>query len=951
MFSYTIYIYEDNAWRVLGDVGMPITDGAVLDDTLDEGRIDLCNTTRSRAIRPFQRIKIDCYENGMLSKTIQRVVGTAKRVRKRNTTPALYDWSIQTLELTKLLERDFIGSMTATKPLSKIYNDEYIGNAMPSIRYFKKASTLGAEWQEIPADESDITYTNIPTYKLGYYVGTTLTFTNDWLDAGVNGVVGNTWVEEPTTKLLKNGNAIADNTLSTRGNYQIETTATCFSASENYYKIEVVWIISAFTDVETNKTFSIGNIVKRLLYAGVTRRWETQKYTLDTAFAEKYKDVEAPEFAFTNSTLLDALFQIGGKIHAIPRLVCAEGNDLQYIVTFDELGGNEEVGDKMPQWVYEEETIDINDYCDTLDSPAQNLVNSSNIDKGCISEFGDQYITIRTENAQVEISADTMAVRTAMPIKQMVKCQLLYDGSIYDITPYVYEVAEYNTLSTLYTSTYPYSKGYALCYSIGGDTITGLNNKQTTPTVIQGLGEQYAIINILNAVGGLNLESATFTDYINLAFRVTYVPIVTARVTQKRPIKSDTNGNTLVYNQGANMVETSAFGQKMRGAIARLGLETTRRTYDFDTFANLPEVGQKIDGEYIAQVDCAYYPTKVRATVLLTPNFNQLSQYVGLDTNYRLYDVSERQTVDRFINYNEIVEVGDANYPNPNAIMSVDLLNRATIATIEHLGEVKRVDTAMTISYDADGNEIEDSAVLLPVASFPFGQSLAFVCSFVDNYGAGYQAVDKFVVEIDESEVYKRVQRLVPYTDNLGEIDKLALYYLNAQAWHNWEQIGDNKQSALYPQATDDTRTYYETNAPMKTGDYPFVLAKDSSEKIGITYQVHYQANKPSIIIGNGLTENCPLVNNEIGAKPYAYAFTHELNNLSTIDIAKEIAEGTATRIVMSRYGTADGISYTPLGIPEGTKAWAYVDANNNIYFGENTTSATPIYFTIKQGA
>lgn len=950
MFNYTIHIYEENAWRVLGDVGMPITDGAVLDDTLDEGRIDLCNTTRSRAIRPFQRIKIDCYENGVLAKTIQRVVGTAKRVRKRNTTPALYDWSIQTLELTKLLERDFIGTMTATKPLTKVFDLTYIGNATPIIQYYKTTVTGNPTlidddlWTEITADDSAIETTTLPEIKLCYGIGATLTFSNNWF-ATKNGYL---WENIANTKIYRNGVDIGD-TLDKQGTYNIVSTGYSYISDGAFeqYKAVVTWFVSAIGESGANKPFTITSIVERLLYAGVTRRWESQKYTLDTAFAEKYKDVEAPEFAFTNSTLLDALFQIGGKIHAIPRLICKEDNDLQYIVTFDELGGNEEVGDKMPQWVYEEETLDINDYCDTLDSPAQNLVNSSNIAKGCISEFGSQYITIRTENAQVEISADTMAVRTAMPIKQMVKCQLLYNGIIYDITPYVYEVAEYNTLSTLYTSTYPYSKGYALCYSIGGDTITGLNNKQTTPTVIQGLGEQYAIINILNAVSGLSLESATFKDYINLAFRVTYVPIVTARVTQKRPIKSDTNGNTLVYNQGANMVETSAFGQKMRGAIARLGLETTRRTYDFDTFANLPEVGQKIDGEYIAQVDCAYYPTKVRATVLLTPNFNQLSQYVGLDTNYRLYDVSERQTVDRFINYNEIVEVGDENTPNPNAIMSVDLLNRATIATIEHQGAIDRVDTAMTISYDEDGNEIEDSAVLLPVASFPFGQSLAFVCSFVDNYGAGYQAVDKF--EVDGK--YKRVQRLVPYADNLGEIDKLAVYYLNSQAWHNANEIGDNKQSALYPQATDTTRAYYESNAPMKTGAYPFVLSKDSSEKIGITYQVHYQANRPSVIIGNGLTENCPLVNNEIGAKPNAYAFTHELNNLSTIDLAKEIAEGTATSIRYSRYATANGIEYTPLGITEGTQAWAFVDENNNIYIGENTTSATPIFLTIKQGA
>ena len=941
MFSFKIYIYEQNEWRVLDDVALPITDGAVLDDTLDEGRIDLCNTTRSRAIRPFQRIKIDCYENGVLTKTIQRVVGTAKRVRKRNTTPALYDWSIQTLELTKLLERDFIGSMTATKYLTREYDTSSLATPTFSITGVRGPITLGDE----------------PTYKMSYATGTTIEINQgDWITLSTPPTSTQySWLYPPHTSVTFNGQAVditGGFTPTQVGVYTITTTATARWSAQNESgttEVSYVWLISTFKNKASNKPFTITSIVERLLYAGVTRRWESQKYTLDTAFAEKYKDVEAPEFAFTNSTLLDALFQIGGKIHAIPRLVCKEDNDLQYIVTFDELGGNEEIGDKMPQWVYEEQSIDINDYCDTLDSPAQNLVNSSNIDKGCISEFGDQFITIRTENAQVEISADTMAVRTAMPIKQMVKCQLLYNGIIYDITPYVYEVAEYNTLSTLYTSTYPYSKGYALCYSIGGDTITGLNNKQTTPTVIQGLGEQYAIINILNAVSGLSFESATFKDYINLAFRVTYVPIVTARVTQKRPIKSDTNGNTLVYNQGANMVETSAFGQKMRGAIARLGLETTRRTYDFDTFANLPEVGQKIDGEYIAQVDCAYYPTKVRATVLLTPNFNQLSQYVGLDTNYRLYDVSERQTVDRFLTYGETIEVGDNDVGvlENDTILSVELLRAIVTSTLAN-GTLDRIDTAMTISYDQDGNEIEDSAVLLPVASFPFGQSLAFVCSFVDNYGAGYQAIDRF--ETDGK--FKRVQRLVPYADNLGEIDKLAVYYLNSQAWHNANEIGDNKQSALYPQATDTTRAYYEENSPLNTGGNHFIVSKDSSEKLGLTYQIHFQANRESVVIGAGFTENCPLVTNITDRPtPKAYEFTHELNNLSNIDLASEIASGNAKPVTLAREGTNKGIRISPLSLSATAKAWALVDENNNIYVGENTSVVKPIYFTIKQGA
>ena len=37
---------------------------------------------------------------------------------------------------------------------------------------------------------------------------------------------------------------------------------------------------------------------------------EEQEYLLDPVFAEKYKDVESPEFSFTSSTLFDALAQV-----------------------------------------------------------------------------------------------------------------------------------------------------------------------------------------------------------------------------------------------------------------------------------------------------------------------------------------------------------------------------------------------------------------------------------------------------------------------------------------------------------------------------------------------------------------------------------------------------------------------------------------------------------------
>lgn len=950
MFRYTIKIYEENVWQTLGDVALPITDGTILDDTLDEGRIDIRNTTRSRAIKPFTRLVVICYENDVFVKKIQRVVGTAKRVRKRNGNPALYDWSIQTLELTKLLERDVIGSMTATKP--KQHNAYAIADVQSArtTSFVPQDPESDLNWVVIENEDNIIEYSQLPIYRQDYPKGQTFTFSYDWasLKRGY-------WWGLDRTNIYLNGNKIDGTTLNERGQYTIETILYAFEGSNPQvtYRLAVTWRVNAVEQEDYEREFTISSVTKRLLYAGITRRdgVENQKYTLNTAFAEKYADIEAPEFAFTNSTLLDALFQIGGAIHAIPRLQVKNesefSNDLEYEITFDKLGGDEEVGHLMPQWVSEDVTIDINDFCDTLDSPAQNLVNSVDIDKGCISEFGNNFITIRTENSQVEISADTMAIRTALPIQRLVKLECLYDGTIDDITPYVYEMAEYSTLSTLKSSSYPYSTNYALCYSIGGDVITGLNNKPTTATVLEDLGNdyQYAIVKILNALRGNTINITNFKA-IDLAFRVTYVPIVSARVTQKKPIKTDNDGNTLVYNQGANLVETNAYGQKMRGAIARLGLAATRRTYDFFSFADVPKVGQKINGEYIVQVDCAYYPTKIRATLLLTPNFNQISQYVGLNTNYRLYDISERQTVDRFITYGEIIEVGNATTYNPKAIMNKNKLS-AVLNTMftGGGGAFKRVDTAMTRSRYKGGNAIADSEVLLPVASFAFGQSLAFVCAFVDNYGAGYQATDNYLT--DDAK-YKRVQRLVPYADMFGEIDTLDLYFKSGTVWDNQTQIAlDIGQANVYPKATDSVENAYINDAFMSTGDYPLILSKDSAERIGITYQAHFQANRESIVIGKAMTENCPMVAN-INYPPHnAYCFNHELNNLSSYDISQEVSQDKAQAISYTFATTTDGVSVTPNLPSSDVKAWAIFDNNNNIYIGENTSVATPIHITI----
>lgn len=288
------------------------------------------------------------------------------------------------------------------------------------------------------------------------------------------------------------------------------------------------------------------------------------------------------------------------------------------------------------------------------------------------------------------------------------------------------------------------------------------------------------------------------TNINKLAFRVTYVPIVTSRVLQRKPYGTagGTNNNagwdnSLVYNQGGNMVESSFYGDKMKGAIARLGNEVEQRTYDFYDYAQLPKCGQKLDGMYIARIDAEYDITRIRATLTLTKDFNMLSQYVGLNSNARMYDISEKQSVERFINYSENCYVGDedgkSGYP---MLREIERLIKGTINRNSNY----RVRIAYVTGKDKDGNDI-GNPVVLPVMAFGFGNSLAFTFSMYDNYGAGFQNSNVFKV----NSKYKGVQRLVPYADGLGEMETMSVSMYN----NLWEPTAADQEPGgnanLYP--------------------------------------------------------------------------------------------------------------------------------------------------------
>lgn len=882
MFSYQPQIFENNQWQALSPWTRPFTDGTALNDVLDAGCINLSLSSRYNPIKPFTPIRIIISENGVEVDRIYRLVSSTKRTRRTfaPSVGAKYDWTINTIELTKAMERRFIGTLTSTRYLHTDYASAYqqvsenLNNGL-ATGYKKYIDITQHYYSPVRVGEAFTVYSN--RYSINVTQSGTVT-------AGSIKRL-NVVVKSPSGSVLMNEDLTANKNirLDEIGTYTLTETLVITwtlvgdpGTMDETFKNELHF--AAFSQIAPKTQPTITSVCQRLLSSGITRRggFSEQEYVLDEDFAQEYNNVTAPEFSFTNCTLWDALSQVGGYIHAIPRLVpLSTTDDTHYKVTFDKLGGSEQAP-TMPPMIYQDSTIDSNEWCGKITSPAQNLCNTTD-EGGTITELGNDYITVRTEDGQIEINGDNVLIRTSLPIQQLIKleCGFIpdYDSGntpVGDITAYAYEDAEYSVLSSYWGTAYPYSKAWALRWKQGGTTIDGLTWRQKNVTSVGDAFQNTAIINIINAKTGLSLKSSATNNgewYRRLAFKVTYVPIATARVEAVKPVLTDggETNNALVYNQGANVAETSFYGEKMRGAIARLGQDVEQRTYDIKTYSQMPKVGQILDGKYIATIDAEYDVTRIRITVTLAKNFNQLSQFVGLNSNYRLYDISEKQSVERHIHYADKIIIGKTPTVDSNLTILRNVFN-VLINTINHSktgdDEIKKAQIARVLPFSA-GNALEDRAAILPVVAFPFGTSICFNFSFYDNYGAGYQSSDDY-----ENEKNKAAQRLVPYTDVYGEVSHIHFAMYNEGWTPNLAAQQDGGYAKLYPQNKDfdwnggaTQVAYIDTSLVGYTNSAGALeINKDSREKIDVTYQVHYIAKSDDIVVGTGLANCCKLV-------------------------------------------------------------------------------------------
>ena len=895
--NFQITIGGINATR---HIPFPIKWNDLLDERLDEARISV-KQAKTKSFEPLTDVTAVFTDEFGNSITKNYLISNDYSLESPPGS-GRYDHEIVLIEQTKYLEGFLCDTLTFTNDLGRNYTDGAIAVNGKGTRSGTGGTTdisiAGPEQYKTPLKVGDVL--TIAPWKYFEQIGYGYSEATSYVEVSKNGV-----------SLGKDLSSIVLEAATYQIRYYLDYWG---EVAPVYYKDDFTFQMQAVENTDPLPKWTIKTVIERLLAVVETRReGDPQRFTLDPEIADKLDAILAPEFAFTSNTLKEALDQIGGFIHAIPRL---NGS----VITFDFLGGTEMSNAATYTYSYDAFTRDIEDFATKIDSRVDNLVNVLDDENGTVTEpYADNFKTLRTEELYVRIQDSNVVIETKYPIQDVKEVRVYNDNRLppfgVDITPYVFEEADYSRMSSI-GETYPDSKAYAIYFTQGERNIKGLNF-QVPDAVGGGALVNYAIVNILKALD-VNIDLDP-----QMLVRVTYIPIYSARVEQtKSCIKGLMKPRTLAYNQGANLVETRYYGENLKGVIARVGNTERSRTFVGKRLTRIPKVGQLFDEDYyIASVAVEFCPYDYKCTLGLSKDFNRLSQYIGINSQKRYYEVSEKSAYNREINYTDyLLFTRNTDIAAEDTLFAQSLTYFVVTFAQSSLSLYNPVGAVTVI-----GDE-NNTSIVLPVVKNAFGNSIVFSFSYEDNFSAGNQSV---TVGLEGNNTGYFMQG-VAYANVYGRIEKLHVQFHEQQA-EMPPNFPNETDGDKFPEGTSDGEVI------METGTRPFIVQKDGREGISFNYQIEFVSDIPSLVIGSAFARSSAYlkaVDQSHAGKLYVLP-----NRISKFADVIDLTGATfVTNITLLNLGVTDKVVFAEQTAPVSGAAWVIVDGTTNeLFVGENT--------------
>ncbi len=907
---------------------VPLTLQNTLNDTLDSAQVSLHNMKRSEPFEPMTDAVLTV--NG---------VDTAYKVAGDEVLEVfgagLYSHTVTFIEYTKESERLIMEAKAFTRPKVPDYSD---GQTDVTVYLWEENTALGTDGTLIGSDTSSAFAS--PILKGGGAVAI----------PAISGILENTLAGYGTNAEASYWHITVFRSESPQNVASMEQAGALVYTSDSsqttereaidlsepgfyYFRYNyrndskyysAMWQVSVVANPVARDPYTVRKVVDTLLtVCEPLRVGDDPRYRLEVKAGQMAVfSQNAPEFHFSNSrTLWENLREVGKYIHAIPRLVPRVGYTA---VQFDELGGNQNADTSKGRRVSGSASWDISTYASGLETMAANLITAENDAQSTICEpFGKGWKSLRTASETARIQEGSAHIETAYPIESVsrVLVYFQYGGKTYqgDITPYVFEKADYDLLSS-YTGQYPNSKCFALHYARGSQNISGLWYKPNDE-VVSSLNafQNYAIANVCTAATGCSLNIFKQLTYPDICVRVEYIPTVTARIHAYKP-DAKSGGVFLSDGQAANRLSAKALGEHLRGQLAMLPSASRSVAWLFKDAGSIPEPGKLIDGRYISVVTARIYPAYCEAQIDTVKGYNELGSYVELPTAFRQYEIPD--SLERFTVIDEFVYISDTPEADEADTICSEQLKAAVADALDGVtGTIARRVSLASVTTTDDAGAVIAADVLCPVMSLSVGNAVCFSFRMQDNYSAGNQSA--------KGGKQYRMTQAVPYGDKYYGTAERLKFALYASATLTGVIAGAH----AFP-ATDGASIVLG-EAMASTGAKPLKWYKDSAEIGNVSYQLHAMT-RDGFIIGDMMMAHCSAVRAvDETESPVLYYYAEELNPLTGTNGTKTVL-GKADSL--GAVSDSDGwrIACVTVEPPEGFKSWA-IKRGGDFLIGKNS--------------
>lgn len=676
-----------------------------------------------------------------------------------------------------------------------------------------------------------------------------------------------------------------------------------------------------------SKVTYLVDAIDKILYSQQPLEWSNgsgiiskQKYVLDNDIRTYLNSpkIVSPEFTWTGGkSLYEVLAEIGREFNGIPRLLKSKYNSStgsydDNVITFDILSINRNT-DPVNKSSLSEKMSSIDNHSTEFISPISNLISEDSIEyypskTGWVSPKS-------TDEDNAYVMRDNMGI--VLP-KNIFKLETIEVAEIDDsgnINKIPVKLENYTVESTIFDTLNDdqNGKGKALYWTQGDNKIynIGALKAESEAEVIWGLSSsQYVIQNIIDDTLGRQ------PDPQKLLYRVSYIPYSDVMLkTEQSNISGLSNFTASVLNQENNTITDKKFGSSAQRQIERLGNNSIIRSYQHSSLLECPTLGNTIEfNDDIYYCDVINYNINnnfIETVCEFSKNFNKINPRMGIDAEYRQYEIYADQFVERNLNINNYCYVSHTIYNDFKAnsqrrcnyslsdILCNSLLNSAYnkpetfyINTMQKADEYI-ADRLRYTSYTSNikGN-VGTDGFLIPANGYIFNNSVLFTGKMYDNFSAGIKAdtiedgswlenIENSMAELfNKDKINKFIQKDCRYVNDLGKADIIGICLgsvtddsIYSGKDINGNAVSYNKYRSIpsvsfqnSPELFFKKSTSLNVSDPLLSAQY--YVDKDNRESFVFNYQLHFLTYDKNLFIHRALVKY--LFNNN--------KYSHEVN-------------------------------------------------------------------------